>query len=452
MAGFDIKKFKKEQLEALKRLQSNSNNVPVFDSKIELNSSIFEDTIQNITESNNPLFNSLNEQLQNAGYKTEDILTILDTDQDGKIASEEIEYLSNIDGDNKLTSVDFEKFIQEATSKETQEAILNLEADNLAIEELTQIARQYTLREDLTPEEYCQIIAINQMETVFKNTYSKYTEQLDSEGFIDDVWNSLKDLTGLGITREMVECEFNSHFNTTKALSAFINKDYETSSEILKEEFIRKVNEESEGNVVQQFYSFIEYYQDENIAIEKFNEFMANAQQQSLNTPEVVISKDKDNNYYIKVGANEPEKFSDIEGIETNPFITFNYKLNNETITNENFYDTKISDDFDLMYEFFTGAEYNPEYIEDYTTKRPLREIWNDKNAFAYNRHFDCSMLTGYCKDCIYAAACKGGCIRSATSECNSRCNPYCLHKIEESGFSSEEQAKIEFYARLEAI
>ena len=85
------------------------------------------------------------------------------------------------------------------------------------------------------------------------------------------------------------------------------------------------------------------------------------------------------------------------------------------------------------------------EYIEDYTTKRPLREIWNDKNAFAYNRHFDCSMLTGYCKDCIYAAACKGGCIRSATSECDSRCNPYCLHKIEESGFSSEEQAKIEF-------
>ncbi len=384
MAGFDIKKFKKEQLEALKRLQSNSNNVPVFDSKIELNSSIFEDTIQNITESNNPLFNSLNEQLQNAGYKTEDILTILDSNQDGKIASEEIEYLSNIDGDNKLTSVDFEKFIQEATSKETQEAILNLEADNLAIEELTQIARQYTLREDLTPEEYCQIIAINQMETVFKNTYSKYTEQLDSEGFIDDVWNSLKDLTGLGITREMVECEFNSHFNTTKALSAFINKDYETSSEILKEEFIRKINEESEGNVVQQFYSFIEYYQDENIAIEKFNEFMANAQQQSLNTPEVVISKDKDNNYYIKVGANEPEKFSDIEGIETNPFITFNYKLNNETITNENFYDTKISDDFNLMYEFFTGAEYNPEYIEDYIQKNYMYSSANMGYYSAY--------------------------------------------------------------------
>lgn len=85
------------------------------------------------------------------------------------------------------------------------------------------------------------------------------------------------------------------------------------------------------------------------------------------------------------------------------------------------------------------------EYIEDYTTNRPLREIWNDPNAFSYNRHFDCSMLTGYCKDCVYAAICKGGCIRSATSDCGQRCNPYCLYKIEESGFTSDEQARTEF-------
>ncbi len=85
------------------------------------------------------------------------------------------------------------------------------------------------------------------------------------------------------------------------------------------------------------------------------------------------------------------------------------------------------------------------EYIEGYTTQRSLKDIWNDKNAFSYNRHFDCSMLTGYCKDCIYAAACKGGCIRSATSNSCERCNPYCLYKIEESGFTSDEQARIEF-------
>lgn len=85
------------------------------------------------------------------------------------------------------------------------------------------------------------------------------------------------------------------------------------------------------------------------------------------------------------------------------------------------------------------------EYIEGYTTERSLKEIWDDPKSFPYNRQFDISMLTGYCHDCIYAAICKGGCIRSATSKCNERCNPYCLYKIEKDGFTSEEQAKIYF-------
>jgi len=84
-------------------------------------------------------------------------------------------------------------------------------------------------------------------------------------------------------------------------------------------------------------------------------------------------------------------------------------------------------------------------YIEGYATERPLREIWQDVNSFSYNRHFDLSMLTGHCKECIYAGICKGGCIRSATCDCNSRCNSYCLYNLEKNGHSSEEQAKVNF-------
>ena len=84
------------------------------------------------------------------------------------------------------------------------------------------------------------------------------------------------------------------------------------------------------------------------------------------------------------------------------------------------------------------------EYIEGNIRERSLKEIWNDKNSFKYNRRFDCSMLTGYCKDCVYASVCRGGCTRSATST-GGRCNPYCLYQIEKSGFSSEEQARTEF-------
>ena len=83
-------------------------------------------------------------------------------------------------------------------------------------------------------------------------------------------------------------------------------------------------------------------------------------------------------------------------------------------------------------------------YIEGNARERSLKEIWNDKNSFSYNRRFDCSMLTGYCKDCVYASVCKGGCVRSATTG-EGRCNPYCLYKIETDGYSSDAQSRVDF-------
>ena len=83
-------------------------------------------------------------------------------------------------------------------------------------------------------------------------------------------------------------------------------------------------------------------------------------------------------------------------------------------------------------------------YIEGNIRERSLIDMWNDPNAFQYNRHFDCSMLTGYCKDCIYGSICKGGCVIAATNT-GCRCNPYCLYKIEKEGFSDILQARTKF-------
>lgn len=85
-------------------------------------------------------------------------------------------------------------------------------------------------------------------------------------------------------------------------------------------------------------------------------------------------------------------------------------------------------------------------YIEGNVRERSLIDIWNDPEAFKYNRHFDCSMLTGYCKDCRYRFVCKGGCTVAATAKEGCRCNPYCLYKIETEGFSDMEQARTLFY------
>ena len=84
-------------------------------------------------------------------------------------------------------------------------------------------------------------------------------------------------------------------------------------------------------------------------------------------------------------------------------------------------------------------------YIEGNIRERSLYEIWNDPKSFEYNRCFDVNTLTGYCKDCEYGEICKGGCIRSASKDCSSRCNKYCLHRIDEIGYSDEYQAKTYF-------
>ncbi|MCU7920439.1 MAG: radical SAM protein [Candidatus Thiodiazotropha sp. (ex Epidulcina cf. delphinae)] len=49
-------------------------------------------------------------------------------------------------------------------------------------------------------------------------------------------------------------------------------------------------------------------------------------------------------------------------------------------------------------------------YIEGNIRERPLREIWEDAEAFAWNRRADKSQLGGNCHKCQYGDQCLGGC------------------------------------------
>ncbi len=53
---------------------------------------------------------------------------------------------------------------------------------------------------------------------------------------------------------------------------------------------------------------------------------------------------------------------------------------------------------------------YDERFNEGNLRERSLEAIWTDPNAFAYNRRFDASMLTGGCKGCKYGEYCAGGC------------------------------------------
>lgn len=53
---------------------------------------------------------------------------------------------------------------------------------------------------------------------------------------------------------------------------------------------------------------------------------------------------------------------------------------------------------------------YDESFIEGNLREKSLYEIWNNPDAFSYNRKFTMNQLTGKCKDCEYGCKCAGGC------------------------------------------
>jgi radical SAM protein with 4Fe4S-binding SPASM domain len=71
-------------------------------------------------------------------------------------------------------------------------------------------------------------------------------------------------------------------------------------------------------------------------------------------------------------------------------------------------------------------------FIEGSILEKPLKEIWESKNAFPYNRKFRKSSLGENCSKCEYGEICRGGCpiiSEALTGQTNN--DPYCIERIE---------------------
>jgi len=78
----------------------------------------------------------------------------------------------------------------------------------------------------------------------------------------------------------------------------------------------------------------------------------------------------------------------------------------------------------------------NDRFIEGNIRERNFSDIWNDSNAFSYNRQFTKENLGENCKYCFYGETCKGGCNSTSYHITHSFHNtPYCFKQIEESLF-----------------
>jgi radical SAM protein with 4Fe4S-binding SPASM domain len=72
------------------------------------------------------------------------------------------------------------------------------------------------------------------------------------------------------------------------------------------------------------------------------------------------------------------------------------------------------------------------EFIEDNIKNRNIKDIWNDPQAFAYNRTFTSKSLGPNCTPCEHRENCKGGCVTRSSSITGIPHNdPYCFHRIE---------------------
>ena len=80
------------------------------------------------------------------------------------------------------------------------------------------------------------------------------------------------------------------------------------------------------------------------------------------------------------------------------------------------------------------GCLATPEqYIEGNIRDRSIVDVWNDPNAFSYNRKFKKENLGENCRECQYSETCKGGCMGMSTSLTGKPHNdPYCYFKIEQ--------------------
>lgn len=85
-------------------------------------------------------------------------------------------------------------------------------------------------------------------------------------------------------------------------------------------------------------------------------------------------------------------------------------------------------------------------FTEENVRNKNIKDIWEDPNAFSYNRNFNPGTdLQGFCKKCKYKLTCKGGCtLNSSVMGKKPHGDPYCLRMIEEEVFGRDLEKKVE--------
>ena len=82
--------------------------------------------------------------------------------------------------------------------------------------------------------------------------------------------------------------------------------------------------------------------------------------------------------------------------------------------------------------------------------KESLRDIWERPGAFAYNRSFQLDDLAGFCRTCVHAEVCRGGCLSMRSCE-GGRDNPFCYHRVATLAAQATKRSKAKYVPMMVA-
>jgi len=84
-------------------------------------------------------------------------------------------------------------------------------------------------------------------------------------------------------------------------------------------------------------------------------------------------------------------------------------------------------------------------FAEGSIREKRLKEIWENKKGFLYNRKFDKRKVKGFCRTCEHLERCRCGCSQAAYFATGNRFeNPYCLYRLEKEGHNINEPYNVE--------
>jgi radical SAM protein with 4Fe4S-binding SPASM domain len=78
-----------------------------------------------------------------------------------------------------------------------------------------------------------------------------------------------------------------------------------------------------------------------------------------------------------------------------------------------------------------SGLNGRDDFVEGNLRKQRLHEIWNNPDAFAYNRRFRVEDLQGRCAGCEFGEVCRGGCTFSSVAHAGHPHDyPHCYYRL----------------------